>query len=82
MAILHVRNVPEELSKRSQKLAHEESRSVSAEVNHLSSQGLQACEARQGAAEVIVRIQKRSCKIELPLGWQDSAELLREDRNR
>lgn len=82
MAILHVRNVPEKLYKRIQKLAQEENRSVTAEVIQLLNQGLQAREARQGAAAVIERIRQRTQKIELPRGWKDSAELLREDRSR
>lgn len=82
MAILHVRNVPDDLYKRIQKLAAEENRSVTGEVIHLLSQGLQAREARRGAVEVIERIRKRSRKIELPQGWKDAAELLREDRSR
>jgi len=82
MAILHVRNVPEKLYKRIQKLAEEENRSVTAEVIQLLNQGLQAREARRGVAEVIERIRQRAQKIELPRGWKDSAELLREDRRR
>ncbi len=82
MAILHVRNVPEKLYKRIQKLAEVENRSVTAEVIQLLNQGLQAREARRGAAEVIARIRQRAQKVELPRGWKDSAELLREDRSR
>ena len=82
MATLHVRNVPEKLYKRIQKLAEEENRSVTAEVIQLLNQGLQTREARRGAVEVIERIRQRAQKIELPRGWKDSAELLREDRSR
>lgn len=82
MAILHVRNVPEKLYKRIQKLAEEESRSVTAEVIQLLTQGIQAREARRAAAAVIERIRQRAQRIELPRGWKDSAELLREDRSR
>ena len=82
MAILHVRNVPEKLYKRIQKLAQEENRSVTAEVIQLLNQGLQARAARQGAAAVIERIRQRAQKIKLPRGWKDSAELLRKDRSR
>jgi antitoxin FitA len=82
MATLHVRNVPEKLYKRIQKLAEDENRSVTAEVIQLLSQGLQAREARRGAAAVIERIRQRAQKVELPRGWKDSAELLREDRSR
>ncbi|MHB1585629.1 MAG: FitA-like ribbon-helix-helix domain-containing protein [Acidiferrobacteraceae bacterium] len=82
MATLHVRNVPEKLYKRIQKLAEAENRSVTAEVIQLLSQGLQACEARRGAAAAIERIRQRAQKIELPHDWKDSVELLREDRGR
>ncbi len=82
MAILHVRNVPEKLYKRIQKLAEEENRSLTNEVIELLSQGLRARETRRGAAEAIERIRTRARKIELPRGWKDSAELLREDRSR
>ena len=82
MAILHVRNVSEKLYKRIQKLAEEENRSVTAEVIQLLNQGLQVREARRGAMAVIERIRQRAQKIELPRGWKDSAELLREDRGR
>lgn len=82
MATLHVRNVPEKLYKRIQKLAEKENRSVTAEVIQLLSQGLQACEARRGAAAVIERVRQRAQKVELPRNWKDSTELLREDRGR
>lgn len=82
MATLHVRNVPEKLYKRIQKLAEEENRSVTAEVIRLLSQGLQARESRRGAVAVIERIRQRARKVELPRGWVDSAELIREDRSR
>jgi antitoxin FitA len=82
MAILHVRNVPEKLYKRIRKIAEEEDRSVTAEVIQLLNQGLQAREARRGATAVIERIRQRAQKTELPRGWKDSAELLREARSR
>lgn len=82
MATLHVRNVPEKLYKRIQKLAEKENRSVTAEVIQLLSQGLQAREARRSAASVIDRIQNRAQKVVLPRGWTDSVDLIREDRHR
>ena len=82
MATLHVRNVPDKLYKRIHKLAEEENRSVTAKAIRLLSQGLQAREARRGAAAVIGRIRSRAQKVELPRGWTDSVELIREDRNR
>ena len=82
MATLHVRNVPDKLYKRIHKLAEAENRSVTAEVIRLLSQGVQAREARRGVADVLDRIRRRAQKVELPRGWTDSAELLREDRSR
>ena len=82
MATLHVRNVPDKLYKRIQKLAEQGNRSVTAEVIQLLGQGLQAREAREGAAAVIDRIRRQTRKVELPRGWTDSVELIREDRSR
>lgn len=82
MATLHVRNVPEKLYKRIQKLAEDENRSVTAEVIQLLSQGLQVREARRSAAAVIERIRQRAREVELPRGWVDSVELIREGRSR
>lgn len=82
MATLHVRNVPEKLYKRIQKLAEEENRSVTAEVIQLLSQGLQTREARRNVAFVLDRIQNRTKKLVLPRGWMDSVDLIREDRHR
>jgi plasmid stability protein len=82
MATLHVRNVPEKLYKRIQKIAGEENRSLTAEVIQLLGQGLKERESRRGAAAVIERIRQRARQIELPSGWTDSADLIREDRSR
>jgi plasmid stability protein len=82
MATLHVRNVPEKLYKRIQKLAEEANRSVTAEVIQLLSQGLQASETRRSAAVTIEHIRQRAQKVRLPRNWVDSVELVREDRSR
>jgi plasmid stability protein len=82
MATLHVRNVPEKLYKRIQKLAEEENRSMTAEVIQLLSQGLQAREARRSAAAIVDRIRVRTQKVALPREWMDSVDLIREDRRR
>lgn len=82
MATLHVRNVPDKLYKRIQKLAEQGDRSITAEVIQLLGQGLQAREARDGAAAVIDRIRRQTRKVALPRGWTDSVELIREDRSR
>ncbi|MBI5611753.1 MAG: hypothetical protein HY942_01585 [Gammaproteobacteria bacterium] len=82
MATLHVRNVPDKLYKRIQKLAEQGNRSVTAEVIQLLGQALQAREARGAAAAVIDRVRRQARKVELPRGWTDSVELIREDRSR
>jgi plasmid stability protein len=82
MATLHVRNVPEKLYKRIQKLAVQDGRSLSAEVIRLLSEGLRARESRRNTAAVIARIRQQARKIELPSGWKDSAALIRAGRSR
>ncbi|MDO8682900.1 MAG: hypothetical protein Q7N50_05395 [Armatimonadota bacterium] len=80
MATLHVRNVPDKLYKRIHKLAKKENRSVTAEVIQLLIDGIQARETRRAVVDIIDRIRRQSQKIELPRGWTDSVELIREDR--
>jgi plasmid stability protein len=82
MATLHVRNVPDKLYKRIQRLAEQGNRSVTAEVIQLLGQALQARETRGAAAAVIDRIRRQTSKVALPRGWTDSVELIREDRGR
>lgn len=82
MATLHVRNVPDKLYRRIQKLAQQENRSLTAEVVDLLTRGIEVRETRQGAAALLQRIQHQARKAVLPAGWKDSTELLREDRSR
>lgn len=82
MATLHVRNFPDKLYKRIQKLADTENRSLTAEVIQLLSQALHARETRRTAAAVIDRIRTRANAVELPRDWADAATLIREDRSR
>ncbi len=82
MATLHVRNVPERLYRRIQKLAEEENRSLTAEVVQILTRGLQEVETRKNASDVLERIRKRAKKTDLPRGWADSVELIREARDR
>ena len=82
MAILHIRNVPENLYKRIQKLVEEGNRSVTAEVIELLGQSVRLREEHLGAAEIVERIRRQAQKTALPRGWRDSADLLREDRGR
>lgn len=82
MATLHVRNIPERLYKRIQKLADEENRSLTAEVIQILDHGLRAREVRRGVTAVIERIRLHARKVELPRDWVDSTELIRKDRSR
>lgn len=79
MATLHVRNIPDKLYKRIQKLAGTENRSVTAVVIQLLSQALHAREARRTAAAAIDRIRARANEVELPCDWTDAVTLIRED---
>lgn len=82
MATLHVRNIPDRLYRRIQKEATEENRSLTAEVIQLLSHALQARQARRNAAATLARIRNRARKVDLPHGWMDSVDLIREDRGR
>lgn len=82
MATLHVRNVPDKLYKRIQKLAGDENRSLTAEVVRLLNHGIRAQQTRQSAAALIERIHRDSRKIKLRPGWDDASDLIREDRGR
>lgn len=82
MATLHVRNIPERLYKRIQKLADEENRSLTAEVVQLLGQGIKLREMRREAGVTLEHIRQRAQKTQLPATWQNSADLLREDRSR
>ena len=82
MAILHVRNVPDDLYERIRELADEESRSLTAEVVHLLEQGLQAHERRRQAAAIVERIRANKRTMSGSARWRDAARLLREDRSR
>lgn len=82
MATLHVRNIPERLYKRIQKLADEENRSLTAEVVQLLGQGIKLRETRREAGVTLEHIGQRAQKTRLPATWQNSTDLLREDRSR
>ena len=80
MPILHVRNVPEELYERIQQRAHQEKRSISAEVIRLLEYGLRETERSQ--AEIIDAVRRRRFFRPADVGAPDSLTLLREDRER
>jgi plasmid stability protein len=82
MATLHVRNVPDKLYKRIQKLAEQENRSLTAEVINLLDQAVQERQARHSVAAVLERTRRHAAAVRLPKGWIDSVDLIREDRDR
>ena len=82
MAILHVRNVPEQLYKRIQGLAQKEKRSMTAEVIALLDGAVEQQEARRRTAGTLERIRRRAAAVRLPSRWVDSVELIRQDRKR
>lgn len=82
MLTLHVRNVPEELYTKLQRVAEEENRSLTAEVIALLEDAVRQRQLRQSAGETLQRVRRRTQKVKLPKGWVDSVELIREDRRR
>lgn len=82
MAILHVRNVPDDLYRRIQELARSEKRSLTGEVIDLLDSAIREREVRYEAGEVVGRISARREETSLPADWVDAVELIREDRER
>lgn len=82
MPILHVRNVPDDLYARIQRLANSRNRSLSAQVIQLLDQALQMEEARQSQARVLAGIRRRRVSYARKPSTPDSVTLLREDRDR
>ena len=82
MAILHVRNVPDDLYIRIQELARAEDRSISAEVITLLQQGLREDETRRSQARILGDIRRRRFPYPADANAPNSVTLLREDRER
>jgi len=80
MAILHVRNVPDELYDRIRRRAQAQNRSISAEVITLLDRALLETERSQD--DVLASIQRRRFFEPSEVGAPDSTSLLREDRAR
>ena len=80
MAILHVRNVPEELYARLKRRADSERRSLSAEAIMLLEWAMEEVERTSEATLASIR-QRRSFDPALA-GAPDSTALLRQDRDR
>ncbi len=80
MAILHVRNVPDDLYEQIRERARNQNRSLGAEVISLLQRALDEPERSQ--AEIISDIRRRRSFRPAGAGAPDSVELLREDRER
>lgn len=81
MAILHVRNVPDEIYEGIRSLASEQKRSLSAQVIMMLERGLQEENSRP-TSEILDRLRRRRETYPLGKNVPDSVELLREDRAR
>ncbi len=82
MPILHVRNVPDDLYARIQRLANAKNRSMSAQVIRLLDQALLAEDVRQSQAKILSGIRRRRTSYTKKPSVPDSVLLLREDRER
>lgn len=80
MAILHVRNMPEDLYERLRRQAREQGRSISAEVVNLLEAALR--NSGRSQAEILAGIRRRRCFRPADVGAPDSTALLRADRER
>jgi plasmid stability protein len=80
MAILHVRNVPDELYDRLKRRAEAGRRSISAEIIRLIEQALDESESDQ--ARLLARIRSRRFYAPAELNAPESTSLLRESRER
>ncbi len=80
MAVLHVRNVPEELYNRLKQRAKAQRRPLSAEVIWLLERALQ--ETERDPAAVLTRIRTRRSFNPASVGAPDSTTILRQDRER
>jgi len=80
MPTLHVRNVPDRLYERIQRLAEKRDRSLSAQVIALLDEAVVDQELRSGRKKVLARIRRHRFQ---PVGDVPASEILiREDRER
>lgn len=82
MPILHVRNVPERIYQRLQRLAAERNRSVSAEVITLIEGAMDAEEQRVEQLKLLENIRKNRYSFPEDMKVPEAWELIREDRDR
>ena len=80
MPTLHVRSVPEDLYERVQQLAHNSSRSLSAQVVTMLYDALEEEENRQALGQTLSAIRRR--RFAPPASAPSSTELLHQDRQR
>ena len=80
MPTLHVRSVPEDLYNQLRSLAQVKQRSLSAQVVAMLERALEAEAQQQQQARLLDTIHRR--RFMPPAAAPDSAELLREDRQR
>ena len=78
MAVLHVRDIPDALYRRMQKIAKGHGRSLSAEVVALFAVAVRADDVRRRQAELLKSI--RQNRWTPPPGTPDAAEMLRAER--
>jgi len=93
VAVLHVRDVPDELYARLRELAQRQRRSLSAEVVVLledasregetrRSQAQILADARRSQAQILADLDRLRASYRPPVGAPDTTALLREDRER
>jgi plasmid stability protein len=82
MPILHVRNVPDTMYERIQRLATTQRRSISAEVIALLDHALTDEERRADQLALLDSLQQTRFRYPSDRQVPDSVELLREDRQR
>jgi plasmid stability protein len=80
MAVLHIRDVPEDLFEQLRMLAQEEQRSLSAQVIALLQQALNMETRRKQQAALLDEIRRR--RFRPSAGVPDTLVFLREDRER
>ena len=82
MAILHVRNFPDQVYAELQQLALARNRSISAEAIILIQEALRREQLRQKQAQLLAEIRRRRFTYPKHKHVPDSIKLLREDRER
>lgn len=82
MANLHVRNVPDQLYRRLQRLAADKRMSLSAQVIGLLEEALAQEDARVRHLQILAQMKRDRYRYPPGVQVPDSTELIREDRER